>query len=114
MGANSDRFIDIGQVPVTAPLLLLDIGHPLRRASAIRNFYQWDSHSMKSHTYSRVRPQIFFGSSYHLLIEQRQSIRLRVVFFQKRVLVDNLEKAVKSVSTCKIIGDPRQELWKEN
>jgi hypothetical protein len=36
-GANSNKFIDIGQVPVTAPLLLLQIGHPLRRVSAIKN-----------------------------------------------------------------------------
>jgi len=57
---------------------------------------------------------MFFGSSYHLLIERRQSIRPRVVVFQERVLVDNSEKADKSVSTCKIIGDLGQEWWKEN
>ena len=56
-------------VLVTAPLLLLYIGHLLCCVSAMRNLYQWDLHGVKSHTYSRIRPQIFFGSSYHLFTE---------------------------------------------
>ena len=56
---------------------------------------------------------MFFGSSYHLLIERRQFVRL-IVLFPERVLVDNSEKAVEHVSTSKIIGDSRQKLWKED
>ena len=89
------------------------MGRPIRCLSTIRNLYQLDSRVI-SHTYSRIRPQIFFGSSNHLFTKRRQSIRLRVVVFQERILVENSEKAVERVSSGKIIGDRRQELWKEN